>query len=119
MNREIKFRIFTTDEGMIYDNIDCFISINSNGSINNSGIPTHNVMQYTGLKDKNGKEIYEGDILTNSVGLIGIVVFFEGSFCWKYINKHNREFLTILNKGVLLNKIIVGNIYENKDLLNK
>lgn len=97
---------------MIYKNIDCFISINSDGSINNSGITIHHVMQYTGLKN-----IYEGDLLQNTTGIIGEVIYIEGSFCWKYKNKNGKTLLSTLNNGMLNNKTVIGNIYENKDLL--
>lgn len=62
------------------------------------------LMQFTGLLDKNGKEIYEGDILRG----LGKVYFHQGKFCveygeeWGWISK-NAE--------------IIGNIYENPELL--
>jgi hypothetical protein len=59
--REIKFRAWINSEKrMVYDSF----SVNANGEISTWGIFAHViVMQFTGLHDKNGKEIYEGDIV--------------------------------------------------------
>lgn len=77
------------------------------------------LVQYTGLKDKNGKEIYEGDILRHInpkpfKNSVYEVVFLNGGFAIKgddYIEDLN-EFL----KGSSSAEVI-GNIYENPELL--
>ncbi|USK56549.1 YopX family protein [Cytobacillus solani] len=92
------------------------------------------VMQYTGLKDKNDKEIYEGDILNfvefDTTGghrddreFTGIVKWKNGMFeIW---NKPDSEFYGA-DGGFVLQYIwlqddeieVIGNIYENPELLN-
>lgn len=81
------------------------------------------LMQYTGIKDKEGVEIYEGDILKityqNGATGIGTISYKEASFCVsiKYSSgKACLEHLDHFNDSV--NFEVIGNIHENKELLN-
>jgi uncharacterized phage protein (TIGR01671 family) len=76
--------------------------------------------EYTGIKDRNGKEIYEGDIIRplNLNGCIsdGVIKFRHGCFIALQISgEHYEECLGNLNNDHI---VIIGNIYENPELLN-
>lgn len=77
------------------------------------------IMQYTGLKDKNGKEIYEGDILFESFGERYYKVVFEnGSFRAEFdgdFEEHSFDLIDVVAQGCK----IVGNIYENPELMEE
>ena len=73
------------------------------------------LMEYTGLKDKNDKEIYEGDIIKYKGG-VGEVVFEKGSYYIK--NFETNEAILGLRQAVEIQRgIVIGNKFENKELL--
>jgi len=78
---------------------------------------------YTGLKDKNGKEIYEGDILKTYKGIICKVYWSNSgaSFMIAYTNIWTKRIGKLIYKKLMnwhTKCEIIGNIYENKELLD-
>ena len=115
--REIKFRAWDKEEKEMRQVVvmtgDAYeISVRDiHGERYWQDYKTFELMQYTGLKDKNGKEIYEGDIV-RCIGYVNLlkVRFSDGGFLFGDMHasassRHDRE--------------IIGNIYENKELLKE
>lgn len=76
------------------------------------------IMQSTGIKDKNGQEIFEGDILKNNKYTTSSVFYEKGAYCVKFRRTPNTT--VTMNVISFIEKYktkIVGNIYENQELL--
>lgn len=81
-------------------------------------IPHRYKDQYTGLKDKIGVEIYEGDVIRDA-GYVGVVDFKNRCFCIHFLNvpeDWEPTYILFYHKD-LLNCEVIGNIYENPELL--
>ena len=72
------------------------------------------LLQYAGLKDKNGKKIYEGYIIKKSSGAIGEVVYLKATAGYKLYN--NGQVFDLFEADARYLEII-GNVYENPELL--
>ena len=102
-------------------NVDSLGEIGLNDSVMNDYITVSpdeiELMQSTGLKDKNGKEIFEGDILKSNKYITS--VFYErGAYHVKFRKTPNTT--VIMNVISFIEKYktkIIGNIYENPELL--
>lgn len=120
MNRKIKFRIWNDyDKKMIHWN-----ELLGNNLANIFTIPSYNkwLMQYTGLHDKNGKEIYEGDIVycqTKFGKAKAIIKFIDGKFVayWDSILTHPQNGHCIACYEINKRFEVIGNIYDNPELL--
>jgi uncharacterized phage protein (TIGR01671 family) len=87
----------------------------------------YEIMQFTGLKDKNGKEVYEGDILTKwrpkriegnqDNFVVEYLVGMSGYYRMKNSEGFHLSHEQNLLDGMIKDIIVIGNIHENPDLL--
>jgi len=119
--REIKFRAWDSFNRIMWGEADCYRNDLATffreyeDAIIGENKPI--LMQYTGLKDKNGKEIYEGDILRFELSELGYIEVGEvkwiGSGFW--MEAPNKQFHLPFEDR----REVIGNIYDNPELLER
>ena len=81
------------------------------------------LMQYTGLKDKNGKEIYEGDIVYVEAVAYGrdmnAMIFWKDGGFWLRWEDGYESYLQDWVKELAKSAEVIGNIYENPELIKR
>lgn len=140
MNREIKFRgrkLLSNEFVYGYltslNEIRVFITDEWKGQYDTFLIDPNTIGQFTGLHDKNGNHIFEGDIVTydgtpylvNALKATGVIVNYKGSLALKYKANYKtsdgRDFYNyyLFSCEDFFDKksIVIGNIYENPELL--
>lgn len=122
--RGMKVRGYSLDEGQwikgfgaeYNDDLETYLVHNNRGFFEVDG---KSIGEYTGYKDINDIEICEGDIVETTRALnhiVGVVTMIKG--CWYIQDGKNSYYRLIPRFGTAENKVI-GNIYENKNLLEE
>lgn len=140
--REIKFRVWDKKFNMMLGFKSVYINFDEGKievttdtlryeEVYTDEIEDFVLMQYTNLKDKNGKEIYEGDIVKREAYIDyekcskvnkveGVIEMYNYSWCIVHKGKDKKYIhpLSMEEEFCNINELeVVGNIYENEDLL--
>ena len=127
--REIKFRAWDKEEKKMLHGIEsCYDGsgagcdfpeayfgafIGAETAYRSSNAERYEVMQFTGLLDKNGKEIYEGDILHRDNRSDHEVIFSDGAFG----TKTSHGFIPLSEQRLFELDKVAGNIHEHAELI--
>lgn len=125
--REIKFRAWNKEKKIMGEVLgidilhkEIFFSNEDVDCYEHTDFKDIELMQYTGLKDKNNKEIYEGDIVKLRANHgIGVIKYYDewGAFVVEYIKPRP---LVVLGMNYYKEDIeVIGNIYKNSELLGE
>lgn len=117
--REILFRGKRVDNGEWVEGFYLVLPTGETVILSNKGyakVIPETVGQYTGLNDKNGKKIFEGDILLK--GFEKVLVKWNANQCRWGIYSNNYE-ICGFNKSTQGYFEVIGNIYDNSELLEE
>lgn len=125
--RENEFRAWDEINNKWIDGCDLIMESSGRvwaGDVNNPPmiqIKNENVTFYTGLKDKNGKKIYEKDILTGvkDYKIKPLLVKWDDEECYYRLNINDYFDVKKLTKNNVKRAVVTGNIYENPEFLIK
>jgi len=136
MNRKIKFRAFVrnymvdvvsidfANKYIMWDDNQYDRCLPPNKLFETESFDSIKLMQFTGLLDKNGNEIYSGDIVRCSYGA-GKVIYHCGCFMVEWIDDDGADMEFLFSHNGRRKRQdgyefeVIGNIYENPELLNK
>ncbi len=120
MTREIKFRAWDISNNEMYQ-VGTLEFEKATGDLATTYDP---VMQYIGLKDKNSKEIYEGDIVILNIGHKYVVEYSQLNawFCLVQVTTVDGRLIDKVYTGGISGQElkfceVIGNIYQDKELL--
>lgn len=116
--REVKFRAWDKTEGLFnIARLDMVDGSAYRTLINGKAYDYWNdiiLMQYTGLKDSNMKDIYEGDIIKHKLGSTKTVWFKNGAFVISHENSNvYLLYDLVIEDDCLIDWEVIGNIYED------
>ena len=81
-------------------------------------IAPETVGQYTGLKDRNGKDVWEGDLLRTPEGDIMVAEWIDAKIITRCVRPYNPRYKNSLTFAYPVS-VVVGNIYDNPELLEE